>query len=208
MAARKRKADAAPAAPTEAGQGPQEMKTVLVDIATLTPDPRNARTHNADNIARIAEGLRRHGQQKPIVVSADSIVIAGNGTLEAAKRLGWSKINVVVSELTGAQAAAYAISDNRTGETSGWDYSVLATTLKELEGEGFELATTGWTADEISNFIGAADWVPPAATSLDDIAISRTKALKFDAQQWERLVKVLGVSDPKKMVPELLKRLA
>lgn len=189
------------------GPGPQELKTKLVAIDSLTPDPRNARLHDDKNLSKIAAGLKTHGQQKPIVVSKDGIVIAGNGTLEAAKRLGWKMINVVVSKLTGAQATAYAVSDNRTGETSSWDYQVLATTLRELEGEGLVLEDTGWSSEEVSNFMGAADWTPPVGGDLDDMEIVRGKALKFNSDQWAALVKALGTSDPKKLVQEVLARL-
>lgn len=187
--------------------GPVEMKTELVAISSLTPDPNNARRHGEENLAKITAGLKAHGQQKPIVVSKDRVVIAGNGTLEAAKRLGWTMINVVVSTLTGAQAAAYAVSDNRTGETSSWDYEVLARTLNEIESAGLALDVTGWSPEEITNFIGAADWTPPVGGDLDDISPTRVKALKFDSSQWDALVKALGTGDPKKLAAEVIRRL-
>jgi len=56
------------------------------------PDPANVRKHNERNLTAIAASLRRFGQQKPIIIDGDNIVRAGNGTLAAAKKLGWQTI--------------------------------------------------------------------------------------------------------------------
>jgi len=47
--------------------------------------------HESEGILeQIKASLRRFGQQKPIVVDATNVVRAGNGTLAAAKALGWT----------------------------------------------------------------------------------------------------------------------
>ena len=73
-----------------------------VSIKDLILDPSNARKHSAKNIEAIKGSLAKFGQQKPIVISKDNIVLAGNGTLEAAKALGWDDIGIISSKLTGA----------------------------------------------------------------------------------------------------------
>lgn len=193
--------------PGPVSAGPGELVSKLMPMSQLQQDPKNSRLHGDSNLSRIMTALRLHGQQKPIVVSKDNIVIAGNGTLEAARRLGWSQINVVVSELTGQQAAAYAIADNRTGETSSWDYSALATMLKELESQSIPLEATGWAPDEVTNFIGAVEWTPPAPSAADDSGPVRMKTLKFDPTQWEALTRALGTNNHDKMVQAILKKL-
>lgn len=60
------------------------------------------------NIEAIKGSLAKFGQQKPIVVNKDNVVVAGNGTLEAARQLGWKEINVVRTNLTGAELTAFA----------------------------------------------------------------------------------------------------
>jgi ParB-like chromosome segregation protein Spo0J len=83
--------------------------------------------------------LRAFGQQKPIVVDARGVVIAGNGTLEAAKRLGWEEIAVVRTELDPTQATAFGIADNRTAELAEWDEDVLVSLLDSLDDETRDL---------------------------------------------------------------------
>jgi hypothetical protein len=94
--------------------------------------------------------LRRFGQQKPIVIDRNNIVRAGNGTLEAAKRLGWKKIDCVLTELNGADATAYAIADNRSAELAEWDDEILAATLNGLALEEGLLEAAGYDEEELA----------------------------------------------------------
>src|SRR5216683_2506759 len=71
------------------------LAALAVNIGTLTLDPNNARLHNERNIEAIKESLRRYGQVKPVVARrSNRVVIAGNGTLQAAREMGWTKLAV------------------------------------------------------------------------------------------------------------------
>ena len=94
------------------------LKVETVTLASLALDPRNARRHPERNLESIKASLNRFGQQKPIVVDADGVIVAGNGTYAAAAALGWKSIDVVCTKLRGAEARAFAIADNRTAEPS------------------------------------------------------------------------------------------
>jgi len=132
-----RKSQAANAAATPTAIAPPAMSIETVPIDSLTLDPRNARLHNERNMAAITDSLRRFGQQKVIVVDADGVVLAGNGTLAGAKALGWTQIVVHRSPLRGAEAKAFAIADNRSGELSEWDTEELERQIRELDEEQF-----------------------------------------------------------------------
>ena len=56
------------------------LKVETVALAKLALDPRNARRHPERNLESIKASLARFGQQKPIVVDADGVTVAGNGT--------------------------------------------------------------------------------------------------------------------------------
>lgn len=119
-------------------------------VHDLSNDPANARKHNDRNIDAIIASLRRFGQQKPIVIDRTNIVRAGNGTLEAARRLGWESIDCVTTSLEGSDAIAYAIADNRTAELAEWDEDTLAAQLNGLLTESEEIAlAAGFTPEEI-----------------------------------------------------------
>ncbi len=127
------------------------MQTETIDISTINSDPANVRKHGSRNLESIRASLKRFGQQKPIVVDSDLICRAGNGTLEAARSLGWTTIAVVHSDLNGSEATAYAIADNRTAELAEWDQDALAEQLSSIQIHDADLANiTGFTDDEIS----------------------------------------------------------
>ena len=130
------------------------MKTEKVQISSLILDPANVRTHDQRNLDAIKGSLQRFGQQKPIVVDGKGVVVAGNGTLAAAKALGWTEIAIVRTTLVGTEAVAFAIADNRTAELASWDDDALAKTLEALQIEDAELAAlTGFTDKEIGDLI-------------------------------------------------------
>jgi hypothetical protein len=127
------------------------MKLETVGIETLSPDPANVRKHGQRNMDAIKASLRRFGQQKPIVVDAKGIVLAGNGTLAAARELGWREIRIVRTELTGSQATAFGIADNRSAELAEWDEK-LADVLASLKAEDFPLEEIGFDSADLKQF--------------------------------------------------------
>lgn len=119
------------------------LRVVCVPVDSLHTDPSNARRHGEASIDAIAASLQRFGQQKPIVIDAAGVVIAGNGTLEAARRLGWKTVSAVRSGLGGVERVAYSIADNHTAELSEWDRPTLLKLLgamDSLDGVGFSAA--------------------------------------------------------------------
>lgn len=136
------------------------MKTELTPIDSLIPDPANARIHNEKNLSAIKGSLARFGQQKPIVVSKDNVIRAGNGTWAAAKALGWTEIAIVRTDLTGSEATAFAITDNRTAILGDWDFESLAKLLGDLKKEDYDLEALGWEAHDLEPLL-TADWSPP-----------------------------------------------
>ena len=133
------------------------MKITKRKVAELVEDANNARAHDARNILAIEKSLQEFGQQKPIVITKNNKVIAGNGTLLAATQLGWEEIDVVVTTLTKAKQAGFAIADNRTGELSAWDNELLASTLADLSDGGFSMDNVGFTQSEIDNMLSSLD---------------------------------------------------
>jgi site-specific DNA-methyltransferase (adenine-specific) len=140
------------------------LESVL--ISSLSLDPTNARRHDSKNLASIEGSLRLFGQRKPIVVSGANVVVAGNGTLEAAKSLGWSEIDVVriPVDWSAEQVKAYALADNRTAELAEWDAKVLADQLIEIDAEGWNVSEFGF---EPMNPTGDLDDDEPL--SFDDV---------------------------------------
>ena len=122
------------------------MQIETLDITDLTPDPKNARQHDAKNLKAIEGSLSQFGQRKPIVITEANVIVAGNGTVTAAKNLGWQTIEAVrvPADWSEDQVKAFALADNRTAELATWSPEVLAAQLIELEDAGFEIAEFGF----------------------------------------------------------------
>jgi ParB-like chromosome segregation protein Spo0J len=156
------------------------MQIELIAISELRPDPANARRHPQRNIDAIMNSLARFGQQKPVVVDANNVVRAGNGTLAAAKALGWTQVRVVRTALASVEATAFGIADNRSSELAEWDDQILAQLLREAE-----LGDVGFSADEIKNFAGddspaapvAPDWAEQFQIVIDCADEAEQKAM-------------------------------
>ncbi len=132
----------------------------IVRLDQLVPDAMNARLHPDRNIKAICESLALYGQRKPLVVRRQNMqVAAGNGTLEAMTKLGWTIGAASIRDMTDEEFYGFALADNRTAELAKWDFETVAkidTLIRELGGGRMP----GWTMDELE-VLRAADWTPP-----------------------------------------------
>ena len=120
-------------------------KTLHID--DLHQDPRNARKHNERNLDMIVTSLTEVGAARSIVIDEDNIILAGNGTVTAAEKVGIRNVRVVDAEgdeviavrrknLTPEQKRMLALYDNRTAELAQWDTEAL----QQLADEGLDLS--------------------------------------------------------------------
>ena len=127
----------------------EELKSHVVPIDDLKKHPENPHKGSVEDIAA---SLRRFGQVRPLVALPDGTIVAGNHTWEAAKQLGAEQIAAIMVPLSGDDAMAYLIADNRTSEKSSWDDHALVEILQSLSDEG-HLDGTGYTVDEVDDLL-------------------------------------------------------
>lgn len=133
------------------------MKIEKLKLNELVLDPANARKHSPKNLDAIKGSLKRFGQQKPIVVDKKNVVIAGNGTVMAAKDLGWSEIGAFRTKLEGYEAMAFAISDNRTAELAEWEEDILKESLAALALNDIDVSFLDFQLPDINFEPGSED---------------------------------------------------
>lgn len=127
------------------------MQVKTVEIETLIPYARNARTHSDEQVAQIAASIKEFGWTNPILVDGENGIIAGHGRLAAARKLGIESVPVIqLDNLTEIQKKALILADNKLALNAGWDNEMLALELEELELEGYDLNLTGFDPDEIA----------------------------------------------------------
>jgi len=119
-------------------------------IERLIPYARNSRTHSDAQVAQIAASIKEWGFTTAVLVDEQGGLIAGHGRLMAARKLGMAQVPVMVAAgWTDAQKRAYIIADNKLALNAGWDNELLSLELAELEGLGFDVELTGFSAEEI-----------------------------------------------------------
>jgi len=177
------------------------MKIETVAIDNLDLDPRNARKHDAKNLKAIADSLEQFGQRKPIVVWGRTVV-AGNGTMVAARSLGWTEISVarVPDDWSSDQVKAYALADNRSAELAVWDEQVLASQLLELTEAEFDVELLGFElpVDELAEITEdeLPERVEPKSKLGDVWKLGRHKLICGDSTDEQSVAKLLGQTKP------------
>lgn len=143
----------------------QHLEFTRLALADLTPFPGNAKAHDLDELRR---SLRR-GQFQPIVVRRlgdDNIILAGNGTYQAASLEDWDTIECKVIECTDEEALWINLAANRIGERAGYDDDALAALLEELDGD---FVGTGWEQADLDDLLTSLE-----ATQESPFAASQT----------------------------------
>jgi len=129
-----------------------ETETLLAE--TLKEYPGNPRKGNIDSIA---ESLKANGQYKPIVVQeSTNYVLVGNHTLKAIKKLGWDFVDAVILDVDDESAKRIVLADNRTSDSSSYDYDLLAEMLKSmptLEGTGYDAEALNVLLNDVSGIL-------------------------------------------------------
>lgn len=108
----------------------------MTSINNLKSDHKNARKRTDRSAALIAESLKRYGAARSIVIDEDGRILAGNGTVEGAKKAGINKVRIIEAEgdeliavrrtgLSEDEKVGLAIADNRSSDLSEWDNEML-----------------------------------------------------------------------------------
>jgi DNA modification methylase len=126
-------------------------------LERLKPYARNAKTHRADQVAKIAGSMAQFGWTVPCLVAEDGELIAGHGRVLAAEQLGLTEAPVIVLDhLTEEQRKAYRLADNRLAE-SEWDEALLSAELQELAAVDVELGLLGFSDAELDELLAFGD---------------------------------------------------
>ena len=120
-----------------------------VSLEKLRPYERNAKKHGAGQIEKLKASIIEFGFLTPCLIDSEYNLIAGHGSVMAAKELGIETVPCVFIEgLTEEQRRAYILADNRLGELGEWDMDLVFEELSELDDLGFDVELTGFEMPE------------------------------------------------------------
>jgi DNA modification methylase len=168
-----------------------DKKIEQVATASLVPYAKNAKKHDAAQVAAIAGSIREFGFNNPVLIDADNGIIAGHGRVLAAHQLGLDAVPCLrLTHLSDTQKRAYILADNRLAELGGgWDAEMLAAELESLSAEGITMEEIGFDADALEELgAGLDDEGNPEADAEPQIDRAEELRAKWgveEGQLWE-----------------------
>lgn len=151
----------------------------MAELASLTPDKRNANKGTVRGRALLEDSLRRYGAGRSILADKHGNIIAGNKTLEASADIGLpvrfvqtDGHELVVVQRTdldldtdkAARELAYA--DNRVAQLDlDWDVDALLAD----QAAGVDLAAVGFDPDELAALLSTLDSGTEGLTDPDSV---------------------------------------
>jgi DNA modification methylase len=167
---------------TEVDTNAARLQIEYWPIEKVIPFARNARTHNAAQVAEIAGSIRAFGFANPILVGAEGDMIAGHGRLAAARQLGLAEVPVVVlAQLSASQRRQLVLADNRIALNAGWDMEMLKLELTELSLLGADLSALGFNEKELSTALNGS---APGLTDEDEVPAIAETAVACSGEIW------------------------
>lgn len=111
---------------------------------------RRLRQHRSRQIISIAAGIRRFGFLVPILITADSEIIAGEARVAAAREAGLLSVPAIrITGLSDKEIKAFRIADNKLASLGDWAEPELKLELQELLDLDFEVEFTGFSTAEV-----------------------------------------------------------
>lgn len=156
----------------------------MAELASLTPDKRNANKGTVRGRALLEDSLRKYGAGRSILADKHGNIIAGNKTLESAADIGLP-IRVIETDgtelvvvqrrdldlTTDKAARELAYADNRIAQLDlDWDIEAL---LADQEA-GIDLAAVGFDDDELAALL-AANILPNSFREYDESVADEVK---------------------------------
>ena len=186
------------------------MNVVRVPIGSIKPHPRNYRGHPAEQVEHIRASLRQYGQYRPIVVSSDGYILAGEGVWTACNAEGYDTVETVPQPFdhTDTRAEKLLVLDNEVSRAAVDDDKALASLLAEIQRTDAEgLQGTGWDDAALDKLIGSIEYEhmaeehPRAEATLPNIpeyekpALSERIIIETDsAAATQAICDVLGIA--------------
>lgn len=137
--------------------GAHPFDTMTVDIASLRRHPQNYQSHPEDQLAHIMRSIEENGFYRNVVVARDMTILAGHGVVEAATKMGRTRVPVIKLDLdpTEPRALKVLVSDNEINNLAEVDDRLLTELLRTImhssdEPDTEQLTGTGFNGEQLA----------------------------------------------------------
>lgn len=127
----------------------QKIERVQIKAIKTHPENNNTRPDLDD----IIDSLEETGLYKPLVVQKSSKhICAGNHTYLAARKMGWTEIDVVFVDVDDTGARRILLADNKTAQGAEIDDRLTAELLSKIPDAH---VGTGFALDEVNDYLAS-----------------------------------------------------
>jgi ParB-like chromosome segregation protein Spo0J len=150
-----------------------DWQIITWPIEKFRPYGKNPRKNDAA-VDRMVASIREFGFKIPMLARSDGEVVDGHLRLKAALKIGLKELPLILcDEWTPAQVKAFRLMVNQSVSWAEWDNQMLAAEFSELRDLDFDLALTGFDADQIKVI---AKYNDPAQGLTDEDAVPEPPA--------------------------------
>ena len=173
------------------------MQIETVPIESIRAYRNNAKIHTPEQISQIALSIVEFGNNDPIAVDENGVIIEGHGRWLALQQLGHKTCEIIrIAHLTEEQKKAYILVHNKLTMNTGFDFNILDAELAEIT--NIDMTEFSFEQIDISPFDFGTDF------TLNDSStpLVRTLSMSFTPEQyaiWTRAIaaaKAEGLRDP------------
>ncbi|MGH2275599.1 site-specific DNA-methyltransferase [Streptococcus uberis] len=109
------------------------MEIVKVGIDTIEEYEKNAKLHPKEQIEQIKKSIEEFGNNDPIAIDENNIIIEGHGRYKALKELGYKEVEVIkLTHLSEEQKKAYILAHNKLTMNTDFDIDLLNDELADI----------------------------------------------------------------------------
>ena len=109
------------------------MKIEKINISEITEYENNAKLHPREQIEQIKKSIQEFGNNDPIAIDENNVIIEGHGRYKALQELGFEEVEVIrLSHMDDEQKRAYILAHNKLTMNSGFDIELLNSELESI----------------------------------------------------------------------------
>lgn len=110
------------------------MEIQYINIDEIVEYKNNVKIHTQEQIEQIMTSIERYGNNDPIAIDENNVIIEGHGRYLALKELGEIEIPVIqLKHLTEDQKREYILVHNKLTMNTGFDIEKLKTELEMID---------------------------------------------------------------------------